>query len=465
MFSLTKISAATSYRQSASSPVTETEDMSQTNGGSQQPLRQYGGLLLLLMLSLAVACARVRPLSGGDPDVTPPVLLRSSPADSSTGLLRNTAFEFFFDKALDRASAAAAIRTYPHTTRREVRVRGGHVTVRFPDSLPADTTFVLVIGKTLQDQKPRDNKLTEELTFLFSTADSIRAASLRGRVSIKGEPTANGAVQYEPIPPDSAKVHPPRRYPFAAANPEGLFRMVGIPPGRTFVLRGFEDRNHNRIADLEELQYVFPETLVLAAGEVRRAVEWNLIDPFEKGSVVGVVINRTGIEGRVAIGLRPLDRESEAQASERQAIAGAPEQRDSANRGSEQPPIGTDLLPATQVVGDSLFPGFAPLPQQDRRQSGYETAYALLDSTGFKASEWRIGYATLRGEYSIKVSPGRHWIVAFVDVARDSVPGLYVTADSTERHWEPLWTGDTLFVAPGEEFRATTIDLETNKKP
>jgi hypothetical protein len=87
--------------------------------------------------------------------------------------------------------------------------------------------------------------------------------------------------------------------------------------------------------------------------------------------------------------------------------------------------------------------------------------YALLDSTGFKTSEWRIGYATLRGDYKITLSPGRHWIVAFVDVERDSMPGLYVSADSTERRWEPFWTGDTLFVAPGEALRATTIELET----
>jgi len=426
--------------------------MSQTNGGLQQWFRRGGGLVWLLTVVLCVACARVRPLSGGNPDTTPPVLSRFTPPDSSTGLPRNTVFEFFFDEAVDRASAGAAIRTYPHTVRREVEVKGGHITVRFPDSLPADTTFVLVIGKALQDQKPRNNGLTQELTFIYSTADTIRDATVLGRISVKGQPSAQGAVQYEPVPADTSKARPPRRYPFAATNPEGLFRMVGIPPGRPFVLRGFEDRNHNRLADLEELQSVLPETLVLQAGQVRRAVEWNLIDPFEKGSVEGVVINRTGIDARVAIALQPLDQEKKQASDAPQttpAAGGA-----GGGRASPAPPA------ATQVAGDSLFPGFRKLPEQNRQESGYESAYALLDSTGFKASEWRIAYATPRGDYTIKVSPGRHWIVAFVDVSRDSMPGLYVTADSSARHWEPLWTGDTLFVAPGEKFRATTIDLE-----
>jgi hypothetical protein len=121
------------------------------------------------------------------------------------------------------------------------------------------------------------------------------------------------------------------------------------------------------------------------------------------------------------------------------------------------------MAPQAQMTMDSVRVGIDVLPAEDRRQSGYEWAYAALDSVGFKASEWRIAYATPRGDYSIRVAPGHHWIVAFVDVNRDSVPGLFVTADSLARRWEPLWAGDTLYVAPGEEQRAPGIDLEPRK--
>jgi len=426
-------------------------------------MRQRCGILVWSLLLLLVACARVRPLSGGAEDVTPPALLTASPVDSSSGIDRNTVFHYTFGERLDRASALVALRTYPHLARREVEVKGSHVTLRFPDSLPADTTFVVVFGEDLADQQPRGNTLHEEMWFVYSTSDTLRSGALFGRVATRSRPEPDGAVQYEPIPPDTTDPRHRPRYPVATANDEGLFRMLGLPVGRRFVLRGFADRNHNRIADLDELQSVYPETLVLAPGQIRRGLQWNLIDPNEKANLTGVVINRTGVEGRVAVALRLLDpKEPETAAgTPRGQAAGSPE----AIRGSQPGPIASGLPPPEQLPPDSVRIGLAALPVQERQQSGYESAYAALDSTGFEASEWRITYATLRGDYAIKVAPGHHWIVAFVDAARDSVPGLYVTPDSTQRAWEPFWTGDTLFVTPGEERRLLTIDLEPRTTP
>jgi hypothetical protein len=75
--------------------------------------------------------------------------------------------------------------------------------------------------------------------------------------------------------------------------------------------------------------------------------------------------------------------------------------------------------------------------------------------------DWRVTYASPRGDYSLRVPPGRHQIVAFVDVSGDSVPGLYVPPDSTSLEWEPFWLGRILDVPPGDEIRARTIEIES----
>lgn len=446
--------------------------MSQMRRRAAQRIRRTLGLVLLLALILWAACARIRPLSGGDPDQSPPVFVAASPADSSAGIGRTQVFQFQFDERLDRNAVNTAIRTYPHLARKEIEVKGGRVTLTFPDSLPADTTFVIVIGKSLADQKPRDNKLQKELWLMYSTGSAIRGGAIFGRVSLKGMPEPDGVVQFEPVPADTSRGSDRPRYPAAATDEEGLFRMLGIPAGQAFLLRGYADRNHNRLADIDELQWVLPETLILADAEIRRGLEWNLIDPNEPANIEGVVINRSGVEGRVAIGLKQIIELQPGDSS----LASRPDARrqgDAASGGkrrgrlgSQAAPIGApDLQPPAQVVGDSLFPGWVALPEQDRQESGYESAYAVLDSTGFQKSQWRIKYATPRGDYRLQVAPGRHWIVAFVDVSRDSMPGLYVTQDSTLKNWEPFWIGDTLYVAPGDDYRARSIDVESTAPP
>jgi hypothetical protein len=414
-------------------------------------------------LLVLVACARVRPLGGGEPDTVAPRLERATPADSTTGLPRNTVFTFQFDETLDRASARAAVRTYPHQARREIEVKGGRITLSFPDSLPADTTFIIVLGEGLQDQKPRDNRLAEELWFQYATRPDLNDAAVFGRILTQGVAEPDGAVQYEPIPADTSQGRQRPRYPLAAANAEGLFRLYGIPPGRRFMLRAFADRNHNRLLDPDELQAALPETLSLDAGQVRRGLQWNLVDPNEKGSVSGVAINRSNVEGRVAIALRLVPRSAPDDSTQRDAPASSRRGTDTTLPRAPQRPPGTEIAPPEQMSMDSVVVGVDSLPAEDRQQSGYEWAYAALDSIGFQASEWRIAYATPRGDYSIRVAPGRHWIVAFVDANRDSMPGLYVTPDSLSRRWEPLWSGDTLYVAPGEEQRAPSIDLEPRR--
>lgn len=401
---------------------------------SARALRCLLGWSCLLGVAALAACARVRPLEGGPADEDPPRLVASAPADSATNISRWQRFELEFDEPVGSASARNAVRFEPYVRVGEVRVRGRYVTITPAESLPADTTVVLVLGKALMDLPQRGNKLEQETRLLFSTGSRVRAGAVRGRVTIKGEPNPKAAVQWEPVPADSSRGGLRRRLPVTSANPEGLFGLDGLPAGRRFVLRAFLDQNDNLFVDEGEIAAVYPETLQLALGTVRRGLSWNVIDPNEPAEVSGVAFNETSIRGPLAIALKDL--ETRPADSTRTAL---PE--------------------SVAVRADTLRP--LPLPVAAIADSLWRSAYARLGPQGFVKRDWRVLYASPRGDYSVRVPPGRHAWIAFVDVRRDSAPGYYVSADSSALAWEPLWAIDTLRCEPGAKVRLRSVEIRS----
>ncbi|UCE02160.1 MAG: hypothetical protein JSW67_13045 [Candidatus Latescibacterota bacterium] len=183
---------------------------------------------------------------------------------------------------------------------------------------------------------------------------------------------------------------------------------------------------------------------------MRRGVLWNVIDPNEPGRVRGVALNLTPLDAPVAVALQAVipEPDSVRRATQRQAATAAD---------TSAPAL--VVIDSVGVRADTLRP--LPLPVPERAESAWEAAYAALEPRGFRPSEWKVSYASPRGDYSIRVPPGQHRIAAFIDVSGDSVPGLYVRPDSTSLEWEPFWLGGILTVPPGEDVRARAIEIES----
>lgn len=382
------------------------------------------------LLVLVAACARIGTLEGGAPDREPPRLERAVPADSSAAIGRLPQFELEFSEPVGAASAKRAVRIEP-PVRFDVRVQGNKLRIRVQDSLPPDTLVVLAVGKALQDLPQRDNKLRDEITLVYATGPRLRGGAVLGRVTIKGKSEPRAVVVWEPVHRDTS--HARRSAGLAAAcNADGLFHLRGVPAGVPFRLRAVLDANDNLRADPDELAGLNDGVLEVAPGEVRRGVAWNVIDPNEPAQIGGVALNQTEVAGPVAVALRSLSDTTRTVAS------------DSARAGSDS-------------VRSRLRPLPASLPRIALATTPWAGAYARLDS--LSRAGWRVVYASPRGDYSIRTSPGRALILAFVDARRDSFPGLFVRADSTAIDWEPVVWGDTLDLAPGARVRPRAFDL------
>lgn len=428
--------------------------------------RRVLGFTALAALAQHAGCAHVRPLEGGPADQSPPQLVSSLPADSSRGLGRTPILELRFDETLNAAPASGAVRTYPSQPRPEVRARGTRVEIRYRDSLPADTTFAVVLGEGFEDAAGRGNELASEIWLVFATSDSLRGGAVFGRVRAKGKPEPQAAVRFEPLVAasdslDSLSARAPGirlRPVVAAADAEGLFRLLALPSGKPFLLRAFIDRNKSLDVDDDELASVYPETLQLGDGEVKRGLEWNLVDPKEPGTIRGVAFNRTSVTGRIAVWLHPVDLASAGGDSLVPSAADSilPDSLD-ALREVDSSRAAEPRAHPDSIAADSL--PIAPV-------GVWGAAYAALGSLGPPRAargslETPPVYASPRGDYSLRARPGRHRLIAFIDASGDSLPGTYVAADSLHREWEPLWVGGILEVAPAAEIRPRSIDIET----
>src|SRR5690606_1842547 len=128
--------------------------------GAEEPQRRSPGFLrrfgspilrLLAFAALAAGCAQPVAPSGGPQDTTPPALEAAEPAADAVNV-RAGRLVLTFSEGVDEASVRRAFSISPGwETPPEVIVRGRRVEVRFPDSLRANTTYVVTLDTNLRD--------------------------------------------------------------------------------------------------------------------------------------------------------------------------------------------------------------------------------------------------------------------------------------------------------------------------
>lgn len=138
-------------------------------------------LSLFLVSILFSSCANQLPPPGGDEDVTPPAVVRISPAENTVNFSGKSII-IEFSEYVDRRSFQDALFISPKPKSDvEINYSGTEVEIFFPDGLEPNRTYTIYIGKTLKDIR-RGNPLSEPIQFAISTGSKIDRGRLTGNV-------------------------------------------------------------------------------------------------------------------------------------------------------------------------------------------------------------------------------------------------------------------------------------------
>ena len=136
-------------------------------------------LPIFLGMILPACAGQINP-GGGPVDTQPPLIIRTFP-DTNAVRVQTSSVELEFNEYVDRRSVEESIFFSPYVGKLEFGWSGTEVTLRFPDSLRRNTTYVVNVGTDVRDIRAQ-NRMARGFTLAFSTGDSIDRGEIRGRV-------------------------------------------------------------------------------------------------------------------------------------------------------------------------------------------------------------------------------------------------------------------------------------------
>lgn len=251
-------------------------------------MMKYTFSYLLLSLILFIGgCAHVEAPPGGEKDELGPVLLEQKPSSGTLNFPLDGELSFKFDEWLGNPVPAGAVSLSPPVAERPViKLRGDVFTVKFPEGLDSNTTYVLGVSSELKDL--RSNGLADPINVVFSTGSVIDSNRLFGRVHPTDStltsrkttkvglfPIGKQRANYTYLKKDSLDVlEEPNlvkekpRY-ITSTDSLGYFEFMGLPEGEYRILAWEEDNGSSkweysveRLARFEK-DLVLPDTTTL----------------------------------------------------------------------------------------------------------------------------------------------------------------------------------------------------------
>ncbi len=217
-----------------------------------------------LVVLLFAACAQVREISGGEKDVTGPVLLEAVPPNQSTGFTSSRILLRFNERVqLERVSERLLISPpleKPPTMR---LLRGTDVEMELNAPLRANTTYTFSMGEVVKDLT--EGNYASGMDYVVSTGDVLDSLAIIGSVShaYKGDAQKDMLVLLFAADDTSDFVTSKPLYA-TRTDANGIFRLQHLRAG-DYEVRALRDQNANYRYDLPNEEIAFAEKRVTAA--------------------------------------------------------------------------------------------------------------------------------------------------------------------------------------------------------
>jgi hypothetical protein len=221
--------------------------------------------LITLFVSFALACAKISTPSGGPPDKTPPVVVKSIPVNGTKNF-KAKEISVTFDEyvTLDNINDKFMV-SPPMKKKPRVFMKGKSVNVEFEEKLRDSTTYTLYFLDAIRDLNA--NNILDNFQFVFSTGPVIDTLSVTGNVynAMNLESPEKTQVLLYRNKDDSAVVKTLPDY-ISRVSGNGYFRFDHVAEGkyRLFALKDDDNsKNYNRT----EEQFAFMDSLITVTPE------------------------------------------------------------------------------------------------------------------------------------------------------------------------------------------------------
>lgn len=202
-------------------------------------------LASIIILGLAVSCASIGNPTGGPRDEDPPRFVRANPAPGSVNVTRQR-IDIDFNEIVNVKDAFTNVVVSPPSKQvPRVSSSGHRVSVNFPDTLVANTTYTIDFGNSIEDNN-EGNKLPS-FVYTFSTGPEIDTLQISGMVldAQTLEPQQGMLVGvYSNLSDTAFSTLPFER--MAKTDDRGRFSVLGLKPGlyRIFALQDLDNDYH-----------------------------------------------------------------------------------------------------------------------------------------------------------------------------------------------------------------------------
>ncbi|HWR34121.1 MAG TPA: Ig-like domain-containing protein, partial [Chitinophagaceae bacterium] len=205
----------------------------------------FGLLLVISIIAISVisgpGCANIIPPQGGPRDSIAPVLLKASPEDSTRNFKGKT-IVFTFDEFIEVQNIQENLLVSPLPgINPAIDYKLKTVTVKFKDSLEANTTYFLNFGNALKDFT--EGNPVKGFTYTFSTGPYIDSLELKGKIVLAetGKTDSTLVVMLHTSSDDSAIVKERPHY-VARLDGNGNFIFKNLPP-KTFYIYALKNES------------------------------------------------------------------------------------------------------------------------------------------------------------------------------------------------------------------------------
>ena len=201
--------------------------------------------------------------SGGEKDINPPLVLRTSPEQAATNV-NPSIIEIHFDEFFVLKNLSTELLISPPLNEKPIiSQKGKSLFIELQEQLNQNSTYTLNFGKGIADF--HEGNVLKDYSLVFSTGKELDSLSIHGSVSacpdkILPKEVIVGIYQIDSLVKDSTIYLNKPDY-FGLVNEQGLFHIEYIRNGK-YELIAFEDANANYQYDGVSEQIAFHNSII-----------------------------------------------------------------------------------------------------------------------------------------------------------------------------------------------------------